>query len=235
MAFDLGALSNSFVGPLAGWLTSLGGIMLVSFLCGFVAIIGLWWRKRRKLDKEIIEMFDLGEGIFNFNHTKGGWFKKRFTLWGLWDYGNENMFRMADMTPVLDVTHHDYRYINGRLGIVVVRDPFDPKIVVPISKFKIDQKSKSLLAEIAPADLRDASEICIDQADQEMQKNWEKWAPLLVTGFVAIVLVFSILLIAQYGKHNVDVTAETLRYAIDASHGGAATVPPEAIASTTAP
>lgn len=208
---DFGGLGGTVI----SWTTSIGFWIVFCFLAGLIGLGGLWLRKRRKLNKPVIQMYDLGNGVFDFDITKGGWFKKRFTLFNLWDYGSEQLFRLKDNTPVYDVSHNDYRKINGINGIVVVRDPLDPKFSIPISQFFLTKDSTKLLAQIAPADLRDSAVMAIESVDLEMRTKWQQYAPLVAIGFVGLVLIFSILLIAQYGKHNIDSTKELLKYVAD--------------------
>jgi hypothetical protein len=204
--------------------------MIIAFGGAIAIWLGLLIRKKRKMNKPVLELYDVGQvhylksgeidpersaGIFDFSITKGGWFGNHITLFGLWDYGTEKIFMLKDGTRVYDVSHNDYRKINGVNGIVVVRNPNDPKFAIPVSKFFISRESKTAMAEIAPLDLRNAAVMAVEQVDNEMKTKWEKIMPILAIAFLGLVLIFSILLIAQYGKHNVDVTAETLRYATD--------------------
>lgn len=237
MALDLGSLNLG--GMLGSWVTSIGFWIVVCFGLVFVGYLGLVLRKRRKFDKPVIEIYDLGNivknpdgsinltkstGIFDFVTTKGGWFKNKFTFFGLWDYGSENLFRLKDMTPVYDVSHNDYRKINGVNGIVLIRNPNDSRFAIPISKFFLSSKSKAAIADIAPVDMRNAAVGAIENIDVEMKTKWEKIMPILAIGFVAIVLIFSILLIAQYGKHNIEQTTALLKYVADKMGLDAATL-----------
>ena len=214
-----------------GWMTT--GIFWVAFL--IVLLIAVWGglalRKKRKFNKPVLELFDVGQihwkknpntgemevdwdesaGIFEFELTRGGWFKKKFTFFGLWDYGSESIFRLKDMTPVYDVSHNDYRRVNGQLGLVVVRVPNDPKFVVPISKFHLSFPSKIAMAEIAPVDLRNAATEATESVDSEMRAKWEKIMPYLAAGIILIVALLSIMFITQYGKHMVDKSSDTLK------------------------
>jgi len=213
---DIGNFGSQLISLLWSWATSLGFWMLVALGTVLFAWVGLVFRKRRKFNQPVLKMYDLGNGYFDFELTRGGWFKSNFTLFGLWDYGKERRYRLKDMTPVDDVSHNDYRRINGKNGLVVVVNPNDPKVVVPISKFYLDPQSKKAMAQIAPADLRDIAVKAIEEVDSELTSKWEKYMPYLAMGFVGMILIFSILLIAQYGKHNIEKTTETLKLAIDA-------------------
>jgi uncharacterized membrane protein (DUF485 family) len=230
MALDLGGIGATAM----GWLSTSVFWVIAIALIVVAIILGLVFRKNRKFDRPVLELYDLSNviydkegridldnsvGIFDFKLTKGGWFKNRFALGGLWDYGTEKIFRLKDMTPVYDVSHNDYRKINGKNGLVVVRNPNDSKFVIPISKFFISKDSRLALANIAPVDLRNAAINAIEQVDSEMQTKWQQLAPILTAAFLGIVLIFSILLITQYGKHMVDQSKDILKYASDAVRG----------------
>lgn len=225
MAFSLGALSSGVGGTFMSWASSiLFWLILISTLL-IGGIIFLRLRKNRKFDKPVLELYDLSNavydekgqidlnkstGIFDFKITKGGWFKNKFAINGLWDYGREWLFRLKDMTPVYDVSHNDYRKINGKNGLVVIRNPNDSKFAVPISKFYISKSSKVALATIAPIDLRNAASNSIEQIDTEMQSTWQKWAPLIILSAALVIGLFITLLNTQYGKHMADVASKTL-------------------------
>lgn len=213
---DLGAMGGMATGLITNWGTSIGFWFAIVFGVTLFGWVGLVFRKRRKLNKPVLVIYDNGDGITSYENTFGGWFKNRFTLMGLWDYGTEKRFRLKNMMPVDDVSHHDYRLINGKQGIVVVIDPHDPKFAIPISKIHFSPESKKAIAEIAPADLRDVAVKAIEEADKEMTAKWEKIMPYIAMGFVGMVLIFSILLIAQYGKHNIDKVAEIMKMAVEA-------------------
>jgi len=49
-----------------------------------------------------------------------------------------------------------------------------------------------------------------------MKTKWEQLAPILTAAFLGLILIFSILLITQYGKHMVDTAREILKEASQA-------------------
>ena len=191
-------------GSVMSWITTTAFWVLLIFILLFVVLMFLIIRKSRKFDKIILEKIDLGDGRQDYKITKGGWFKSRFTLGGLWDYGSESRFRLKDMSLVDNVSQNDYRRINGKLGLVVVRNPHDPKIVFPINREFISRHSKAMMSEVAPADYRDAAEKAIEQVDQEMQSKWQQYAPLIIIGLVVMISLIITILNTQYGKYMVD-------------------------------
>lgn len=193
-----------------GWVTSSAFWAFIIFLLAGGFMMALVIRKRRKMNKTVLELIDLGDGRFDFITTKGGWFKPRFTLFKLFDYGAEQRFRLKDMSIVDNVSHNDYRMINGKLGIVVIRNPNDAKIVFPISKFYLSKDSKAIMSQVAPADFRDAAEKAIEQADLEMQNKWQQYAPLVIIGLVVMITLIITILNTQYGKYMVDKAVQAI-------------------------
>jgi hypothetical protein len=239
MAFDIGALTGGFGGTVVSWMSTMIFWVIVIALLAIAGVTWVWWRKKRRFDKPVLELYDLSNvvydndgkidldrstGVFDFKITKGGWFKNKFSFGGLWDYGSEWLFRLQDMTPVYDVSHNDYRKINGVNGLVVIRNPNDSKFAIPISKFFISRDSRVALTTIASVDLRNAAANAIEQVDTEMQTKWQQWAPIITAAFIGLVLIFSILLITQYGKHMVDQAATILKNAGEVMGRNAANV-----------
>lgn len=212
---------------LLGWATSTAFWMLVMIFIVLMFFLMLYIRKRRKLNKAVIEMIDLGDGRFDFRLTRGGWFKAKTTLFGLYDYGSEERFKLKDASIVGNVSHNDYRMLNGKLALCVVRNPHDSKMVFPISRFYLSRDSKAIMSEVAPADYRDSAEKSIEQVDMEMQTKWQQYAPIAIIGVVIIISLVITILNTQYGKYMVDKALQTI--------AEIKSTPCAAIPSTTAP
>lgn len=230
---EIGGILTKVLSSVSGFgLTIIFIILAVLFIYG-----GLIIRKRRKLNKPVIELYDIGNGIFDFKMTTGGWFKQHLTFMKLWDYGKESVFRLKDGTPIYDLSHNDYRRINNVNGVVIIRNPHDPKFAIPISKFwltgletviTVDNKrvirptkngAAQALAQIAPVDLRNAAVSSIEEVGTEMKTSMEKWMPIIALGTIAMVLVLITIFNTQYGKHMVDVSAQILKDTKDAVLG----------------
>ena len=235
MAFDFAGLS----GVAFQWLTSFMFWGVALFLVLIVVVGSLVIRKRRKLIYPAIELTDLGAGKIGFKSYKAGWFKTRTMLFGMFDYGGEDVLRLKDGRQVQDASSEDFHDINGKRGLLVIRKSDDPAILIPINKagttnyykkIEIMKKDKEgnligtgkykliptpvttikkmevtnahLLMEIAPADYRDASVKIINNTEKETQGKWEKLAPILVFGTMAIVFMITIILIVQMVKQG---------------------------------
>lgn len=203
---SLGGISSTAM----SWMTTTAFWIFLLLILTVFFIGVLWIRKKRKFTRLVLEHFDLGNGNFDWRLTKGGWFRNRFTLFGLWDYGTEQRFRLKDMTPVDNVSHRDYRLFNGKPAIAVIRNPKDARVVFPISKYYLSKDSKAIMAEVAPADYRDTAVKAIEEADKEMQSKWAQYAPIIVTGVVIIISLIITLLNTQYGKYMVDQATKVL-------------------------
>ncbi len=201
---------GGYSGMIMNYATTTAFWIFVMVLISMSIIVFLIFRKKRKLNKFVLEHIDLGNGNFDFRLTKGGFFKNKFTFFGLLDYGGEDRFRLKDGTPVDNVSHHDYRRFNNKLCIGILRNPHDPKMVFPISKYYVSKASRAIMAEVAPADYRDSAEKAIESADREMQTKWAQYAPMIVTGLVIVIALIITLLNTQYGKYMVDKTTQLI-------------------------
>jgi len=188
--------TSAFTGNLFGILTTfLFWIVLICFLI-IIAFLFLVIKKGRKLSVPIIECTSLGRGKFGIKSgkkLKGGWFKHKTTLFGLWDYGYEEVFRTKDKRKVLSVSSEDYHEINGKMGLLCMRSPEDPKILVPISKAKVE--NGDILFKIAPADYRSVVVDIVKSAEKETQDKIDKvmqyvfWGGIIIFSFIAIILI----------------------------------------------
>jgi len=76
-------------------------------------------------------------------------------------------------------------------------------VPIPVTTLKkMEVTNAHLLAEIAPADYRDASVKIVNNTEKETQNKWEKLAPILVFGTMAIVFMITIILIVQMVKQG---------------------------------
>jgi hypothetical protein len=76
-------------------------------------------------------------------------------------------------------------------------------VPIPVTAVKkMEVTNAHLLAEIAPADYRDASVKIVNNTEKETQGKWEKLAPILVFGTMAIVFMITIILIVQMVKQG---------------------------------
>lgn len=130
MAFDMGGISATLFGLLRSFL--FWGILL--FILLIVTFGTLVIRQKRKLKFPAIELTDLGNGKIGFKNHKAGWFKSKTLLFGLLDYGGEDVLRLKDKRVVQNASSEDFHDINGKRGLLIARKSDDPAILVPINK-----------------------------------------------------------------------------------------------------
>lgn len=188
--------TSSFTGGMFSIFSSFlfWGVLAIVFV---VVVLGfLLIRRNRKLINPIIEITSLGRGKIGIragNKMKGGWFKHNVTFFGLWDYGQEEVYRLKDGRTILNLSSEDFHEINGRMGIIAMRSPEDPRILVPIDKAKVE--NGELLTTIAPADYRGTVVDIIKKAEKETGDKIDKimqfvfWGGIILFSFIAIILI----------------------------------------------
>jgi hypothetical protein len=197
--------------------TVLFWVILLIVLAG-TTIGFLFFRKKSKLTNPVIEVTPLGRGKMGIKtKLKGGWFKHNSTLFGLWDYGQEEVFKCKDGRIILNISSEDFQEINEKMGVVAMRSPEDPRILVPINRMKCE--NMELLTRIAPADYRGVVVDIVKKAEKEtsdkMDKimQWVFWGGIIIFSFILILLTTQMVkngqaeskdLILQAGKINAD-------------------------------
>lgn len=167
----------------------------------------LWIRKKRKLIYPCLEIVDYSNGKMGFNQIKAGWFGKKKALRGWIDYGEEQV-ETQDGDLILNFSTEDFQEINGKRGIVCHRDPVNPDILVPITRATV--KGKDMLAEIAPAEYRDAVLRIIDEADRETSDLTTKIVQWVLLGGTIIFALVAIIVITQMVKQGQKEAAELI-------------------------
>ena len=192
MVMDTSGLTSGMFGLLNSlffWLAV--ALLLVGVTFGILII-----RKSRKLSNPIIEITSLGRGkvgIKSGRKLKGGWFKHNSTFFGLFDYGHEEVFKLKDGREILNLSSEDFQEINGQMGIMVMRSPEDPKILVPINKVRCE--NDELLTKIAPAEYRGVVVDIIKKAEKETSDKLDKimqyafWGGMILFSFISIILI----------------------------------------------
>lgn len=102
-----------------------------------------------------------------------------------------------------------YKEILKKIGEKTTKENIkDGYQLAPVKR--MDIINPELLLEIAPADYRDASGKIIFDAEKETRSKWEKLAPYLVFGTMAIVFMVCIILIVQMVKQGQAEAKDTL-------------------------
>jgi len=201
-------LTGDFTGIALGWLRS--GLFWV-ILIGLVVVGGVGFlkiKKRRKLRYPILMVVNIGNGKIATKETTAGWFKQKTMFFGLIDYGHEEVLKTKDGLRVLAGASTDFHEINGKSGLICKQKDDDPKILVPISKAKV--YNEHLLAEIAPADYRDASVQIMEEATSELKPTWEKILGYALFGGAIIIAIVGFIFASQTFNHSIDKASETV-------------------------
>ena len=212
-------------GVFGTWFSSGLFWLVIAIILTIGVFVLLSVNKRRRLKWNVLECLSYGNGKAGINLLTAGIFKKKTTVFGLWDYGNENCVKCADGRLILEATTDDLMDIFGEKGFIVRRKDDDPKILVPISKIR--WKNEEALLEIAPADFRDASVNIVDSATKETQTWADKYLPYIMLGGMVIFFIVGFILASQFFNRTVDKAGEIL---IKVSQNAGSVAP-----STTAP
>lgn len=193
-------------GVFMGWLSSglFWLVMTILFTVGMLILLKV--NKNRKLRWGCLEFLSYGNGKVGINNLKAGIFKKKTAIFGLWDYGNENVIKTNDGRIIQEVTTDDLMDIFGKKGFITRRKDDDPKILVPINR--IGWKGEKALFEIAPADFRDASVNIVDSATKETQTWADKYLPYIMLGGMVIFFIVGFILASQFFNRAMDKSLE---------------------------
>ena len=195
-------------GTMMGWLSSGLFWLVMTIILTVGVFILLKVQKNRKLRWNCLELLSYGNGKVGCNSLRAGIFKKKTTIFGLWDYGNENCIKTDDNRIILEATTDDLMDIFGKKGFFIRRKDDDPKILVPITK--INWLNEKALFEIAPADFRDASVNIVDTATKETQSWADKYLPYIMLGGMIIFFIVGFILASQFFNRTVDKAGEIL-------------------------
>lgn len=189
-------------------------LIMVSVAFGFLFI-----RRWKILNIPVIEEIPIGKGKLNINtkKRKGGWFKQHTTFFGLYDYGQEEIFKLKDGRRVYGVSSLDYHTIDGTPGLIVTRSSQDPRILAPINTVRL--VNGEILETVAPVELRTAAVDIIKKAEKETADKmaqvaqWVMWGGIVIFSFIAILLITQMVskgqteakdLILEAGKLNTE-------------------------------
>ena len=195
MGFDLGGIG----GAIGGWGSSMLFWAVIAMALCAIFIGFLYIKKQFSYKFPVCEVVGVGEGKVMFEYSKAGWFKKKSFFFGLIQAGGEQEMRVKrGGRKVQQVSSMDYHEINGKRGLIVKRKDDDPEVLVPLSKFEIS--NEKLLAEIAPADYRDAAIDILDEKRKETLTWWDENKSTLLLAGVIIFALISLIIIFNFAK-----------------------------------
>jgi len=196
MALNIGSMG----GTALGWFRSI--FFWVLFIFGFavLTIVFLKVRKWRKLKIPVIETIKISNQRVAILQTKGGWFKTRSTFFGMYDYGGDDRFLLADGREVQSVSAEDYQDVNGGKGLIVRRKGDDPQVLVPVHDLSFTPKSDALIMDVAPADYRDASSKILSRNETEAVSKFERTLTLILPYVMIGFFIVAMILTFQYAR-----------------------------------
>jgi len=190
---DLSIIGKFFLSPLM-WFG------LIFAMC-LILLGGLWLRKQKKLEYKCLILAPAGNNKISFTLTKAGWFKEK-DFFKLWDYGNEEVIKVADGRKVFGITREDMHFFKGQRCLVVWEKGDDRKILTPISDMKMGEESNEALMEIAPVDLRDVSSQIIQNSDKELKSTMQQVMQYVLLGGIVVVTLICIIFVVQMVKNS---------------------------------
>lgn len=207
---NLGGIGSTISGALMSW-----GIWIIILVAVFAVAFGsIYMRKKGKYVFPAIIFTENGNGKVGIRFTRAGWFKSKKILGGLIDYSGERRLETKDGRIVQKGSSADFHEIGFKTALILMEKSNDPKILIPIDRCLLNEDSKKILLNIAPADYRDACSKIISDAEKESLSKWETLAQVLVFGFVGVVLFISIILTIQYVRNTMADAQELHREAL---------------------
>lgn len=194
---------------MAGWAVS-GTFWTVGII--FIIFIIFWFytfmNRRGKLKYNCLEIVRYGNGKTGVNLLKAGVFKKKAWFFGLLDYGNESVMKVADGRVIIGGKTSQLHDILGKKGFYLMRKTDDPRILVPISRLHFDNLQAML--EIAPANFRDVSVDIVKDAVRETTATWEKILPYIAIGVLVVLCIITIVINQQMTNNTIDKVGKML-------------------------
>jgi len=203
----------------SGYTSALFGLMstfifwAVVLLFLVVTIIGgLWVRKKRKLVHPVIETVPLGRGKIGIRRRlKGGWFKNNKTFFGLWDYGERDIYLTSDGRQIQNLSSEDFHEIDGKMGVIAVRSPENPRILLPLNKAEIE--NKTILLKIPPGDYVGAVIDVIKKSERETRDRTQEIVKYALLGLIIMIFFISIIIVSNMNAKAVDGAKEIVKEA----------------------
>jgi len=195
MGLNLNGIGSGMMGLLSSTLT--WAVVLILFF--IVIYIALKIKQSRKFRYPVLEIIGLGQGKISVQITKGGWFKKNRSFFGLIENGGEDELITKDgKRKIHNISSTDYHELNGKRCIICKRKDDDPEVLVPLNKVEI--VNLKLLASIAPADYRDAGIQILEAKRRETMSWMEKYSPMIITIGVFIFAIIALIIVFNFAK-----------------------------------
>jgi hypothetical protein len=198
---NYGNIAKQWLGSGIGWLTI--GIVLVIIIFFFIG----YFSRKGKLKYNCLEIVRYGNGKVGLNTLKAGFFQRK-TFMYFFDYGRETVVKTSNNKIIQGAKTNDLHDIFGKKGFLTIRNPKDPKILVPIKR--VDFDNLKLLLEIAPSDYREASTKIFLETVEETKGTWEKILPYVAIGMCVILCIITVVVTMQMTNNATDKVGKML-------------------------
>lgn len=181
-------------------------VLVVAFLIFYVM-------KKRRLKFPVYEISNIGNGKISLFKTKAGWFGRTKYLFKLIDWGKDKQMETKEGKIIMGADTRDFHDIEGYRGYFCYRKSDDPRVLVAVDKFDIDELSNSILGSIAPARIRSEAVDIVKETAQETRSSWEAWAPYVALGAIVIFLIVGMIFASQTFQHAIDTASQMINEA----------------------
>lgn len=197
MAFNIGGIGSAVV----GWASSLIFWGAVILAMGILFIVILKVKQNRRYEFPCLEFIGLGQGKVRVNISQCGWFKKNRIFFGLIERGGEDVLLCKDgKRKIYFASSSDYHDIDGVKGIICKRKDDDPEVLVPLSKFLLDEKSKTSIMSVVPADYRDIGIQILEDKRKETMTWWDENKATILSLTVIVFAIIALIIVFQFAK-----------------------------------
>lgn len=186
-------------------------IFWTSLVVGLIVIFwgSLFYIKWRALKFPVFEFVLLGNGKYHIETSKAGWLGRNTLLGNFIHYGKDKRMKLKDGRIIRDFSTNDYHQSKKGKCVVVVSDPTDRKIIVPIQKIEnIDQK---LFLALPPIDFQDAVLDNVRQTEKELKGFADNIVQLAIIGIIVVASIIAIIFVIRYAQSSVKEAGELVR------------------------
>lgn len=198
-------LTNMILAALKAPLFWVGIVAVV--LVGF--ILFLYFRRKRRFSIKGLTLVYLKDGEIEYQNTKFAKLGEKLMFRGFLWFGKEQIYD-EDNTKLRGFATDDYHFIDGDLGIIALKHPDDPNILVTIHKGQFDILNKKVLYELAPIQLREVGAEEIENIISETKKPNAELIQAIIWGLIIVFSLITIIVVIQFIKQSQDKSAELI-------------------------
>lgn len=163
-------------------------------------------------DKEIDDILSK----FSLKFFKAGIFGRDIYMKMLFWKGDRT-YRLSDTSVIYGMSDSYWQEVNGKRGIVFIRDPKNSHICIPIKGLKLS--GTEVFAAVAPAPVKTAITDYLRKARRETQPQNSQTLQMIGLVAICITIIVGIVFMTNYGGK---ITSEGQKYVLDAQGGATA-------------